>query len=169
MFSMVIQKVSVKIKEGYCIWRLCLPTPTIPILSELQRGAYLGRTAVNLNSDAAALSQSLRPAKMLADLLPWELMLLEDCDHKNAMKSKALDVSFLFSMQRDKVPQRQWAKTSSLTCILSEVPTEILHSSPALAESVLMTKASSGVTRSLIYPAAPWFSPLARWPKEARF
>lgn len=105
---------------------------------------------------------------MLADLLPWELTLLGDCVHKNAMKSKALGVSFLFLMQRDKVPQRQQAKISFLTCILAELLTEILHSSPALAESVLTTTASSGVTRSLIYPAVPWFSPLARWPKEVR-
>lgn len=136
---------------------------------QLQRWAYLGRAAVNLNSDTTALSQSLRPAKMLAHLPPWELTLSGDCDHKNAMKSKALGVSFLFPMQRDKVPQRQQAEIPSLTCIPAELPTKILHSSPGLAESVLMTVASSGVTGSLIYPAVPWLSSLARWPKEVRF
>lgn len=117
-FSMEIQKVSGKKKKkrsaSYCTWRLYPATPTIPITSKLQRGAYLGRAAVNLNSDTAALSQSLRPAKMLADLLSWELMLSGDCDHKNATKSKALGASFLFPVQRDKVPQRQQAEISSL-------------------------------------------------------
>lgn len=114
---MEIQKVSGKKKKrsaGYRTWRLYPLTPTIPITSKLQRGAYLGRAAVNLNSDTAALSQSLRPAKMLADLLSWELMLSGDCDHKNATKSKALGASFLFPVQRDKVPQRQQAEISSL-------------------------------------------------------
>lgn len=118
-----------KKSAGYC--RLYPPTPIIPIISELQRGTYLGRGSVNLNSDTAALSQSLRPAKMLADLLPWELT-FGDCDHKNAMKSKDLGVSFLFPMRRDNVPQTQQAKISSLTWIPEKLPTEIHHSSPAL-------------------------------------